>query len=298
MIPKRIRAFSLLLPGILFSWASLCAAVVGGRPVSEGSQISKSTVAIYNQRDQSFCAGSLISQDVVLTAAHCLKGSVTDFKVIFSNDALATLNSSDSRQKELVRSVQNFKQHPDYLTPDLSKKVNEYGDIGLIKLSAKAPVGFVPVSILEEASLVTVGKAVLVAGYGIALQQQKRVDRYYAKLPALIQAGEAYCNSYKTICHVIETNKDRTLREASVLVDRWERSELYLDESHGRGTCYGDSGGPVFVEHEGVLKLAAITSRGDGFGGCGQMKGIKTGVTFYLPWIALTLQEFAKGEAL
>ncbi len=58
-------------------------------------------------------------------------------------------------------------------------------------------------------------------------------------------------------------------------------SEFKTDETRA-GSCSGDSGGPAFIEQNGQLLLAGLTSRGDG--PCRRL-GIYTMVDYFSLWI-------------
>ena len=45
-------------------------------------------------------------------------------------------------------------------------------------------------------------------------------------------------------------------------LDSYTDNEIFYDHSGG-GTCYGDSGGPAFVQRDGVLYVGGVTARGD-----------------------------------
>ncbi|MES2857178.1 MAG: trypsin-like serine protease, partial [Bdellovibrionota bacterium] len=51
--------------------------------------------------------------------------------------------------------------------------------------------------------------------------------------------------------------------KTTILDPAYGKSELTVDQSKGKGACYGDSGGPAYVEIEGKLHVAGVTSRGE-----------------------------------
>jgi len=77
------------------------------------------------------------------------------------------------------------------------------------------------------------------------------------------------------------SNDSGTKREVEIGVDQWDGSFLYYYDSQHQ-TCYGDSGGPAFTNHDGDWKVAAVTSWGDQ--NCNQM-GASTRTDAFSGWV-------------
>src|SRR4051812_3490531 len=81
-----------LLPGHAF--ASLNAvdeiSIIGGTEVQQGDPVLKSTVAIFD--GSALCTGSIIDQDLVVTAAHCISDP-SRMAVLFTTDLEANEGS-------------------------------------------------------------------------------------------------------------------------------------------------------------------------------------------------------------
>ncbi len=106
----------------------------------------------------------------------------------------------------------------------------DQGDIALVKFPGGLPPGYKKASLARGE--VHNGDSITLAGYGINDARSKS------------GAG--------------------TLRQADVrVVDaRVKKSEMILDQSHGRGACHGDSGGPAFLRRGRRVVLAGVTNRG------------------------------------
>lgn len=270
-------------------------AIVGGQLVPDSSGLAKHTVAIYDSSNASTCTGTLIAPDVVITAAHCLIRPIDGLTVIFGTDSVATLSNADLTRKVIAKKI----------SPEFS--TSEYGDIGLIKLAASAPAGYTPAPYATSATTpdgvgmstypleklaakehvsFTMERPLILAGYGFFSQETIKVDRNDPRLQPAIDAGMGGCNDYKTVCRITIVGHDKKLRATAVTMMQMNPYVLILDETHGKGTCYGDSGGPAFVvdEHK-QLVLVGVNSGGDGSGDCGAAPGIKSLVSHYAPWI-------------
>lgn len=239
--------------------------IIGGTQVGKDDPIAKSTVGligvIYENKQaigQYGCTGSLIAQNLVLTAGHCLptvkKGQQAALIVVFTRD-MQTATKND------IRYVVDAIQHPEYAlgnedeeesatvnrdaepvtaadtkaqaqqTQEDSAPKNGH-DFAVIKFQGALPEGYQVANILTDESLLTEGKVVTLAGFGLTDGVNK-------------------------------TNDDK-MNKVQVEVIEHYGNEVVLDQSKGKGACHGDSGGPAFLEVNGVQYLWGVTSRGIG----------------------------------
>jgi V8-like Glu-specific endopeptidase len=121
-------------------------AVVNGERVQKGDPVTISTVAI--DIGGGLCTGSLIAKDVVVTAAHCVKGR--GMRVIFGTSGrgpsvgVRDTASRGSPGRGAVRAR----------------------DIALLYLAGPVPGGYAPVKVLSNSSSLRKGQRVVVAGFG------------------------------------------------------------------------------------------------------------------------------------
>ena len=237
--------------------------IIGGTNVETSDVIAKSTVLlqIYTKSaegEESFagCTGTLIREDIVLTAAHCVpevpKGGKGIVAVIFSTSAEQAMKDKQAG-KDVARYVLAPLVHPGWKgneeksetasSADVAEKgvesttVDELeedpnsNDLALFKLNAPAPAGFVPVKLLsDEKPLLKEGVEVIIAGFGLNSD--------------VLQTNDGHLKKAKT--HVLSPYGD---------------VELVTDQSNGQSVCSGDSGGPAFIEVNGEIFQWGVASR-------------------------------------
>ena len=160
-----------------------------------------------------------------MTAAHCFYFRGEEKFYVFFGENLPT-SVDDPRLIKIESAVyhKNFKMIPNQ-TFDQYTILN---DIGLVHLSVDAPKGFVPAPILTTSRYLKKDMELILAGYGMV---NEKTEEYattlnYAKVPFL---GP---------------------------VDNY----LVFDQSGNRGVCFGDSGGPAYLETAKGLVLLGETN--------------------------------------
>lgn len=245
------------------------AAVVGGWAATD-EQIFATVEIRRAGAGSGFCSGTLISPMVIVTAAHCA--------VVEPEPGLVRPATPSSLQVaaghlvsrvavgEMLRPVFEVRVHEDYDHDFIMGRsrsgagqggIGSPNDIALLFLSS--PFDGIPVAPLlageREQELVRHGDVGFVAGYGVYDLDEGR-------------SGELYISDA-----VIDIIGEREL-----LTSRIDQ----LGDS-----CYGDSGGPLYVPTEQGNFLVGLVSRGrsDVKRDCGD-GGVYTLLSAHLPWIA------------
>lgn len=132
-------------------------AIIGGYDVQPGNTLEQSIVAVYDAFEGQICTGSLLPNNLVLTAAHCVGLFTEDMYIFFGTE----INAKSERRK--VDRVE--------LSPYWETRQNEdydTGDIALLRFEGELPAGYKPASFLTNRRLIKKGTQVVLAGYGIS----------------------------------------------------------------------------------------------------------------------------------
>lgn len=229
--------------------------IIGGVDVPENNAIVKGVVAVYDSYSSQLCTGSLLQNNTVLTAAHCLGGDVSNMFIIFGTKI--TGDSERRQADKMEASLEWQEQIARNITPLT-------GDIGLIHFKGSIPAGFEAANFLTDAKVLKKGGRVILAGYGI--------DDGTAKTGAgTLRATNVLIDD-----------------------PQFNPFEVKLDQRKGQGACHGDSGGPAYIYKGGNYFLWGVTSRGaeDADDNCTQF-GIYTNALGYLDWIQATIAKFS-----
>lgn len=194
------------------------------------------------------CGGTLITSDVVLTAAHCV---VEDGKTMSLDklEVIAGDHSDSAEADEAILDPLRILVHEDYYEDPSGVPVN---DLALIRLKGKA--NFQPISRAEDDSLYEEGTTVTVIGWGV------------------IDADETDADELQYLEYKIANLEDCYKYWQEKLGDeKWkeiiaEGMFCAIDPAEDKGTSGpGDSGGPVIEmkpEDTSSLRLVGVVSWG------------------------------------
>ncbi|KAM9385842.1 transmembrane protease serine 9-like [Pholidichthys leucotaenia] len=249
LITRMHVLYTFLVFGVLsYGQNALGSEIIHGKRASDNSLQFMASVQVNTGH---WCGGSLVSEDFVLTAAHCDNPGLT--KVV-----LGTHNLRSSRATE--SNIAKKCKHPSY------KNVGDGDDVMLLKLSKKIH----PSQSIQYATLPSVGMNVkenekcLVAGWGMVKTKGHSVDVLRQVEVSVISQQDC-------------KNKWPKLPYGTICAGGFKTD---------KGFCQGDSGGPLMCNG----KVAGIVSFNNG-GWCDypDFPNIYVDVSKHIGWIKKVL---------
>ena len=237
-------------------------AIVGGEPADSGEWPWQVVLIVAGD---SYCGGSILELDVVVTAADCAEG--LDASDIDIEAGSVEVGGADAQR----RGVERIVMHEGY---DGGSLVNDIALLFLAEpLEASAAVG--PIALPDpatEAERTDGGDPAFVTGFGVTSENGTNTSD-------VLLEGEIEIFDDPTCVADYEGGSEDVTPELMVCAG--------LEEG-GVDACYGDSGGPLVVpadERRSSWFLVGIVSWGDG---CGRRDAptVYTEVSAHLDWLA------------
>lgn len=228
------------------------------------------------------CSGSLLTPTVFLTAGHCTEG-VSSARVYFQQDAGANYDP------EL--GYDPLSGYPEFCTPGTealcatSDELYNYGFNNFVGFPDTKDVGLV---ILDDPVYVSEYGVLAAAGSldRLATHRGRQETTFTASGYGLSRVNPVFVESYRE--RLMATGQLTNLRSA--LTDGFNLQTNGNGLGRG-GTCFGDSGGPIFYGGYGSNTIVGVTS----FGLNGNCAGVdfayRTDTEAVIAWILATVPE-------
>nr|BFD64359.1 hypothetical protein BdHM001_30400 [Bdellovibrio sp. HM001] len=198
-------------------------AIVGGANTTKNDTVSNYVVLIYDNPTKTYCTGTLIKRNLILTAAHCVGANASDLSLAFGINPLTG--------NYVLRQAYKTATHDKY------KKQNskDRNDLGLILMKESAPSNYRPVELADASFPIRKGQVFTAAGYGrISGKRSTPTD----------------------------TQGSGQLRHVDLAIQQFSQDEtqFYIDQKIGKGICSGDSGGPALMRYQGKDYVVGVAS--------------------------------------
>ncbi|NOZ08170.1 MAG: trypsin-like serine protease, partial [FCB group bacterium] len=205
------------------------------------------------------CGGTLIDDEWIVTAAHCVEGiAAADTEVILGAHEL--WNPYENPGVRVTMNVTDIYIHPAYdnLTQD--------NDLALLHLDGIAPADFTPLPLISDPTLDDAGNLARVMGWGTTSSGGD-------VSPVLLEVDVPIISN--TVCN-------EPAHYGGWVTDNMICAGDIVDG--GEDSCQGDSGGPLMVDNGRGWELVGIVSWGIG---CAEPAhpGVYTRVYNYLSWL-------------
>ena len=247
--------------------------IVNGEDASSGNHskspdLSRNVVAVISQQSEgtALCTGSILTEDMILTAAHCVDNNPQVLRIYFGRELLKegslqeqngnvhfTHYEAKDYNESSWRKVLGFTQNSKWR----KLKDQGLGDLAILHFKGGLPSGFEPVTFAPRTWKPDAGVRIRMLGYGVT--------------DGLTREGSG----------ILRQTDSEILSSVS-------KTQV---ESDGRRTsvCFGDSGGPAFVEYNGEWVQWGVASSVTN-SACNQ-SSIHTAVMSYETWMNKSMDQ-------
>lgn len=209
------------------SSVSTAGIVQGQKVFSQDPESAKAVLLIieFKNGDQKMCSSTLIAQNVLLTAGHCLDGA-RKIMAVFHADITCASGYRKASHAVMVKAAQ---LHPEYERHHhIKNEADENPDLALLLLAKPAPARFKPFKILDQFS--ELNSSLELYGYGVT---------------------GTFKEDSLTLRKAVITPSQAFVAEKNLIIDQQQKA----------GICQGDSGGAGYLKDaNNIARVATINS--------------------------------------
>eukprot|EP00538_Stauroneis_constricta_P012988 CAMPEP_0119556308 /NCGR_PEP_ID=MMETSP1352-20130426/8308_1 /TAXON_ID=265584 /ORGANISM="Stauroneis constricta, Strain CCMP1120" /LENGTH=603 /DNA_ID=CAMNT_0007603251 /DNA_START=339 /DNA_END=2150 /DNA_ORIENTATION=+ len=211
------------------------------------------------------CGGSLITRDIVLTAAHCDSNDGIGLKALVG--AFDKFADEQTGPNDILRTIVEKVPYPGYAS-------SEVDDVMVMKLSAPVPENYPVIKLNGATSKPANGQTMTVIGMGDTTHNGFASDQLLEVDVQKIATNA--CNGGNQYNGIVNN-------DAEFCAGRLQNGQ----HQGGKDACEGDSGGPIFMMEGGERLQVGVVSWGYG---CGDRRypGVYARVSNTFEWIKTT----------
>lgn len=263
-------------------WLSLVALI--DVPIKQDAETAGATYPVFQAQ---YCGGTLLSQDWVLTAAHCVQfngvtTNAADIELLIGSQTLDVATNSP-----LLHSAASVIVHPEY------NQLTNANDIALIQLDEPATIGSnvqsgvlaTPNTDEQTEALSSYNDILSALGWGVVTYEDPEREQPIYSLDLQEVALDYVPNSTCQSHYNLNGNSESILN--SMLCANEPSPDGNPDgDPFGEDSCQGDSGGPLYLTKTALndSPQVGVTSFGHECGDAA-LPGVYTRVSQYLSWI-------------
>ncbi|MBO4351200.1 MAG: trypsin-like serine protease [Proteobacteria bacterium] len=258
----------------IFDYTTKSQAIMNGQPAGDAQYSGVVAIGIRTRSGvSSYCTGTLIDKNVVLTAAHCVSNADNfPFTTYFNDKKIVAVLGEDviDPDNDHIFTANRLSVH-NYYDQEYS-----YHDLALLWLNKDVPAEIAtPIPILEDSgvilSMVNNHTRFEAVGYGVD-DNGLSGKRLWAEgfIGKYCYLGEGYCEYTNSVGELL------AVPEGAIIQD--------LEKG---GPCNGDSGGPLLADVNGQKLVMAVVSFGDA--NC-ESYSVSTTIADHYPWLKKQLK--------
>jgi hypothetical protein len=239
---RRLLGVLIAVVALTMAAASPAGAITGGQPDGDGHP-NVGLILFYSAEGRFRCSATLVTPTVLVTAAHCTDGTLgktlVDFRSVVALQPptgypVAASTAAGYTQSEIEAA--GFLSGTAYAHPDYSDftDLNNWNDVGVVVLDRPvtniAPATIAPLNYLDGYAQPTLNKTIFTSvGYGTEVRQPDSGPQ------------KPTAESYPLLRRVAD-------QPGQKLTDQILQLNGNINDIRGTGgTCFGDSGGPTFL---------------------------------------------------
>ncbi|XP_039354023.1 mast cell protease 1A-like [Mauremys reevesii] len=227
--------------------------IIGGKEAKPHSRPYMAHLAIQHRGDSYICGGLLVSENFVLTAAHCNGDKITV--------TLGVHNIREREESQQKISVRHRIPHRQYNETTL------YNDIMLLELAEKATLNrwVDTIALPRTNERVEAGAMCSVAGWGCTRRGSKSISAKLREVDVVVMPDDTCLKNPNVQYHIYNSSIMMCVGDPKTSKDSWE----------------GDSGGPL---------VCGETAQGIVSWGPPTPPGVYVKVSIFIPWIQATMR--------